>query len=132
MLLVLMDNATAEYTFISVFFAPARAHHIVDSPALNSSQQQELEDGRRPSIGVETVGSPPMQRRASLTHSVSNGPQGIGLPQWDLSKEELATLGQVWKQIMDPALNYCQVFTCLPYDSHDLPMNPPRPSQPLS
>ena len=112
MLLVLMDNATAEYTFISVFFAPKRQNIAagVDSPVLSPHKSQYVDDdsARRPSLGSEILASPPMRRRTSLAQSIAHGvrkPETAG----DLTKEDLAIIGQIWKQIMEPSLNYCQV-----------------------
>lgn len=112
MLLVLMDNATAEYTFISVFFAPKRPNNAtsVDSPAPSPHKSQYVDDdgARRPSLGSEILASPPMRRRTSLAQSITHAmrkPEAAG----DLTKEDLAIIGQTWKQVMDPSLNYCQV-----------------------
>ncbi|KAL5508210.1 VPS52 [Sanghuangporus vaninii] len=113
MLLVLMDNGCAEYTFVTAFFPqPSQdptpkasdSSGTVFSPP--ESQGLPAEDTRRASLGAETIGSPPMRRRESLTHSISNNMLG----HRNLSKEELSALTMVWKQIMEPTLNYCQNF----------------------
>lgn len=126
MLLVLMDNATAEYAFISAFFAPpptptpvsgAQSPTSTGGGALFSPsepillpQDQSIEDIRRPSIGGETVGSPPPIRRTlSLARSISNDLHNSAIVPRNLSKEELANLAALWKQVMEPTLNYCQV-----------------------
>lgn len=117
MLLVLMDNATAEYTFVTTFFTPPS--QTLDILALESSgsvfspsRDSGKFDARRPSLGTETIGSPPIRRRESLARSISNEPQlaSAALEPRNMSKEELSVLTGIWKQIMEPTMIYCQVF----------------------
>lgn len=111
MLLVLMDNSSAEYTFITTFFPQSSqdlgpkasdSSGTVFSPS--DSRGLPAEDTRRASLGAETIGSPPLRRRESLTQSISNNLLG----HRSLSKEELSTLTTIWKQVLEPTLNYCQ------------------------
>ncbi|KAJ2986509.1 hypothetical protein NUW54_g9742 [Trametes sanguinea] len=114
-LLVLMDNATAEYSFITTFFAnePRPALHSKDSsgsvmsPTLLSPTQGEFDEIRSnpgSDFGGESVA--PRRRLTSITSVMS---AGAGAPEQPNAKEELAALNALWKQVMDPVLEYCQV-----------------------
>ncbi|OJT13105.1 Vacuolar protein sorting-associated protein 52 A [Trametes pubescens] len=114
-LLVLMDNATAEYSFITTFFAhePRRpslqskdSSGSIMSPPLLSPTNAEFEDMRSnpgSDFGGESVA--PRKRLTSITSVMSTGG-----PQEPSAKEELAALNALWKQVMDPVLDYCQTF----------------------
>ncbi|KAH9853608.1 Vps52-domain-containing protein [Lenzites betulinus] len=111
-LLVLMDNATAEYTFITTFFAnePRPSMHSKESSGsimspLLSPTNGEFEDTRS-NPGSDFGGEPagPRRRVTSITSVMSAGPQEPS------QKEELASLNALWKQVMDPVLDYCQTF----------------------
>ncbi|OSC96811.1 Vps52-domain-containing protein [Trametes coccinea BRFM310] len=113
-LLVLMDNATAEYSFITTFFAnePRPVLHSKDSsslmmsPTLLSPTQGEFDESRSnpgSDFGGESVA--PRRRLTSITSVMS-----AGAPEQPNAKEELAALKALWKQVMDPVLDYCQTF----------------------
>ncbi|KAI9001446.1 Vps52-domain-containing protein [Trametes punicea] len=112
-LLVLMDNATAEYSFITKFFANERhsAMHskestgLVTSPTLVSPTNGEFEETRS-SPGSDFIGESvgPRQRLTSITSVISAGAQEVN------TKEEVAALDALWKQVMEPVLDYCQTF----------------------
>ncbi|EJD01401.1 Vps52-domain-containing protein [Fomitiporia mediterranea MF3/22] len=121
MLMVLMDNASAEYTFVTTFFPkPPQDSNTKTSeqssiPLFSPAYSQELAggEGRRVSVGTETIGSPPMRRRESLAQSVANGVHsrtGSGPALQSVSKEEMSALTSIWKQVTEPTLNYCQTF----------------------
>lgn len=132
LLLVLMDNSTAEYAFLSAFFSPAapiilssstvrlptaapRSISGLLSPSLfspggaDSDAGEEL-DGVTPRPGIRT--------RADSIFS-AGGPIGLPPPSAGVTendkdgkareKEEKAALDTTWKQVMDPVLEYCQV-----------------------
>ncbi|KAI0368152.1 Vps52-domain-containing protein [Pilatotrama ljubarskyi] len=112
-LLVLMDNATAEYSFITTFFAneprPAmpskESSGSIMSPPLLSPTNGDFEDTRSnpgSDFGGESVA--PRKRLTSMTSVMSAGTQEPS------AKEELAALNALWKQVMDPVLDYCQTF----------------------
>ncbi|KAI0663307.1 Vps52-domain-containing protein [Cubamyces menziesii] len=126
-LLVLMDNATAEYSFISTFFAhePRSNMHSKDSsgsvmsPPLLSPTNGEFEETRSnpgSDFGGESVA--PRRRLTSITSVMSAGAQEPS------AKEEQAALNALWKQVMDPVLDYCQTFIQNAID-------PPPPVVPL-
>ncbi|KAJ7904667.1 vacuolar sorting protein [Mycena olivaceomarginata] len=84
LLLVFMDNATAEYTFVTTFFTvdpivPQETDNALFSPGLLS-----------PAGG---------ERRMSVAGSEHGGPAGA-------HRQHHA----IWKQIMDPVLEYTQTF----------------------
>ncbi|PCH41154.1 Vps52-domain-containing protein [Wolfiporia cocos MD-104 SS10] len=123
MLLVLMDNATAEYTFVTTFFAPAPrpsalAHtHVQQSSgslrsptALLSPSDGEFDDGR--SAAGSERGVPPIQRVASIGSVMGLSASGsvTSSTLGESVKEEQAAMNAIWKQIMDPVLEYCQTF----------------------
>jgi hypothetical protein len=107
--LVLMDNATAEYSFVTSFFSP-------EAPAPPSSKENDNStlsptatikggfDERRSAIGHEIGGHKPRGRADSTANSVYATPK-----QSTIVKTERAPLDTIWKQIMDPTLEYCQV-----------------------
>lgn len=114
MLLVLLDNATAEYAFIATFFSelPARNDVLTPEPppsAFSPTQSKTIIDERRPSFGASALGSPPIPRRSSLAQSISNEIPSGGVDSWGSAKEQKAALSNLWKQIMEPTLNYCEV-----------------------
>ena len=108
-----MDNATAEYAFVTSFFAnePRPALQSKDStsmmsPPILSPTRGEFDEVRSSpgsDFGSEAVS--PRQRVLSITSVI--GATGLDAPT---PKEEQATLNALWKQIMDPVLDYCQVF----------------------
>ncbi|KAI0939262.1 hypothetical protein AcV5_000731 [Taiwanofungus camphoratus] len=110
-LLVLMDNATAEYTFITTFFAndPHPTMHSKESsgsirtpPSLLSPINGDFDDiSSNP--GSDYNGFPPRQRVDSINSVMASFPGMSG-------KEEQTALHMIWKQIMDPVLQYCQTF----------------------
>ncbi|KAH9899993.1 Vps52-domain-containing protein [Cubamyces lactineus] len=126
-LLVLMDNATAEYSFITAFFAREPRSNIsskdssgsVMSPPLLSPTNGEFEETRSnpgSDFGGDSVA--PRRRLTSITSMMSAGAQEPS------PKEEQAALNALWKQVMDPVLDYCQTFVQNAID-------PPPPVIPL-
>lgn len=124
-LLVLMDNATAEYTFVTTFFSPDTSHVPVrkeptmSPPTVHASQLSMVQD--------DETGTPAGTLSASnstpLTVDTNSNPAPIyslargATPQPNLpvqlSKEDQAALNAVWKQITDPAVEYTQVSILL-------------------
>lgn len=81
MLLVLMDNGTSEYAFVSQFFDP------VLHPSAN--------DRNSNTGGSFAIVDSDHFRRTPVKES--------------LSKEKTITLEKIWKQVFDPVLEYCEV-----------------------
>lgn len=111
--MVLMDNATAEYVFITSFFAnesrplPQGRDGLGSavSPPILSPTYGEF-DELRSEVGSEGVS--PRTRPVSI-HGVIQA----AVSHEQSAKEEQAALNALWKQVMDPVLDYCQVRTAL-------------------
>jgi hypothetical protein len=112
-LLVLMDNGTAEYTFVTTFFAPEPDLPPADTPQFVSSHlfsptalsaPLPADDGvSTPATDVDPV--TPRARRP--TDSVFSNESLRSAAR--LSKEDQTALNAIWKQIMDPALEHAKV-----------------------
>ena len=130
-LLVLMDNMTAEYTFITTFFSPDGNPIPVRketpmSPSIAhdnlSSTVQDDEAGTpvgthsaTTSTSFATPVTVDTNLDPALIYSVARGATPQLAPPVQLSKEDKAALNAVWKQIADPAVEYTQVgklFAC--------------------
>ncbi|KAI0347190.1 vacuolar sorting protein [Trametopsis cervina] len=128
LLLVLLDNGTAEWTFVTSFFAqpppvmfPApqpvskqnsdgSSSMLLSPDQLASPTHPDFDDLR--SNGSE-IGWNPRARLSSITSVIGAPPPLSGSPGSSAtadSKESLTILSTVWKQIMDPVLEYCQTF----------------------
>ncbi|KAF9464409.1 vacuolar sorting protein [Collybia nuda] len=108
LLLVFMDNATAEYTFVKTFFSaketlPAEdSNNALLSPTLLLSPDRGDFFDQRSILGSDYDG----QRNTQPTNTI-----GAIEPSVDVTrKENQATLDAIWKQIMDPVLVYCEAF----------------------
>jgi vacuolar protein sorting-associated protein 52 len=120
LLLVLMDNASAEYAFLASFFKPPpRPAAISQPPASPFPPSPGLlapsvldEDVPQTPRTASTPGfeRTPRPRRdsvvSSFTVAVNNIPQA---PTEQEIKETKAVLDGLWKQILDPVLEYTQV-----------------------
>ncbi|KAH9918199.1 vacuolar sorting protein [Epithele typhae] len=130
-LLVLMDNATAEYTFITTFFAsephePLPTKSGPGTPAMSPpvlsptrGEFDELRSGPGSEIGSEYMS--PRQRVLSISGCWVPAPRR----RRRSTKEEQTALNALWKQALDPVLDYVQTFI---HSSLD----PPPPAIPLS
>ncbi|KAI0650321.1 Vps52-domain-containing protein [Trametes meyenii] len=115
-LLVLMDNATAEYSFITTFFAQEPRQNptmhskelsgsVAMSPPLLSPTNGEFEETRsNPGSDFGGGSVAPRRRLTSITSVMSSGTPEL------TAKEELTVLNALWKQVVDPILDYCQTF----------------------
>jgi hypothetical protein len=119
---VLMDNATSEYSFITTFFAPpmrfaAPLHppSLPPTPGLLSPPLEEsintpgIEEGLTPRPTQGDLRTP--RPRSNSVFSAA-GAQAIAAAMaapHALAKEERAALDALWKQILDPVLEYTQV-----------------------
>ncbi|KAL1747657.1 Sac2 family-domain-containing protein [Schizophyllum fasciatum] len=103
LLLVFMDNATAEYTFISSFFIneplqpTATDSSNLFSPTLLSPTHEEA------SFGGSELGE---KRRTASVSSFN-----LTAPSFATAlKEDQAAADSIWKQVMDSVLEYVQTF----------------------
>lgn len=118
-MLVLMDNATAEYTYVTTFFATEpqappisqiqreNSSGVLSPTSLLSPTMGDFDDIRS-NPGSDFGPSSPRRRHISI-QSASGTP-----PQVPSPKEEQATLTALWKQILDPVLEYCKASTTSP------------------
>lgn len=107
LLLVFMDNATAEYTFISTFFTP--------QPLVLPEEPQAPEPPSAilsPDGGGTEVMSPSTSEFGSRMPMSSGTTPGLGgfMSFVAKSKEEQAVIDAMWKQVMDPVMDYCTVY----------------------
>ena len=124
-LLVLMDNMTAEYTFVTTFFSldanpiPARKEALM-SPSIAHESLSSMVPDDEAGIPTGTLSATTSTSLAtSLTVDTNSNPAPIYSmargatpqpnPPVQLSKEDQAALNAVWKQITDPAVEYTQV-----------------------
>lgn len=112
-MLVLMDNASAEYSFIVQFFIAVSPH----PPAFEMSPMSPGPFTSRKSSFAQsddgsTLFSPQQATSPSMVAALSN------------SKEDQAASDAIWKQIMEPVLTYTQTFvkTFLDPTLHILPL----------
>ena len=101
-----MDNATAEYTFISTFFTtqtlPPPAEPV---PYVPPSAAVLSPDG---GTSTDLLSSSASEFE---TRPLSGTTPGLGgfVSFVAKSKEETAVIDGLWKQTMDPVMEYCQV-----------------------
>jgi hypothetical protein len=109
LLLVFMDNATAEYTFVKAFFS-SDSTVPTDEPSTSVTSPSELlspDQGaftEQQSMVGSDYGAQPV--RSASTASAN------GFSVDATQKDAQATVDALWKQIMDPVLGYSEV--CLP------------------
>lgn len=110
--LVLLDNSTAEYSFIQAFFTTTPLPPAPSVSALSSSfplaspvglGPSPLSPGAPPFSPLDETlsdigGLTPTARRFSIADALSQG------------KEEKAALDAIWKAVLDPAVEYCRAF----------------------
>jgi hypothetical protein len=103
-----MDNATAEYSFVSTFFnvhktLPAPSEPLAPMPpsAVLSPDGGTFTELLSPS-GSDVESKAPM---SSTTPGVGGFVSFVAK-----SKEEQAALDAIWKQVMDPVMEYCTVW----------------------
>ncbi len=113
-LLVLIDNGTSEYVFVTTFFAPEPSPPPLDTPQVVSSHLFSPTSLSATLPGDDAVSSPATDvvpdtaRPKERADSVSSN-EGLR-PSPQLSKEDQTALNAIWKQIMDPALDHTKVW----------------------
>ncbi|KAF9568988.1 Vps52-domain-containing protein [Agrocybe pediades] len=106
LLLVFLDNATAEYTFISTFFSSQKTLQPPE-PQVPASSAILSPDG-----GTFTEVRSPTDSDFEGLRPMSSTTPGLGgfVSFVAKSKEEQATIDALWKQVMDPVMEYCNAF----------------------
>ncbi|THH27285.1 hypothetical protein EUX98_g6907 [Antrodiella citrinella] len=114
LMLVLMDNATAEYTYVTAFYSnepqplpvsQSQRDHAsgMGSPTGLLSPTMGDFDDIRSNPGSDFGPSSPRRRNISM-QSASATPSQLPTP-----KEEV-NVPVIWKQVLDPVLEYCKAF----------------------
>ncbi|KAG2077273.1 Vps52-domain-containing protein [Suillus decipiens] len=107
--LVLMDNATAEYAFIATFF---RSESFAPPPAMenNSALFSPTATLLSPDFdGRSNAGSEIGMHVSRPFSGNGDGPRDLIAQTSLMDKAERAPLDAIWKQILDPVLEYCKV-----------------------
>ncbi|KAG1815552.1 Vps52-domain-containing protein [Suillus subaureus] len=111
--LVLMDNTTAEYAFIAAFF---RSESFAPPPAMetNSALFSPTATLLSPDVGFDdrrsNAGSEIGTHVSRTFGGNGNGTCDVTARPGLMDKAERAPLDAIWKQILDPVLEYCKTF----------------------
>ncbi|KAG2757407.1 Vps52-domain-containing protein [Suillus brevipes Sb2] len=111
--LVLMDNATAEYAFIVAFF---RSESFAPPPAMetNSALFSPTATLLSPDFGFgdrkSNAGSEIGTRVSRPFGGNEHGSRDVTALPGLMDKAERVPLDAIWKQILDPVLEYCKTF----------------------
>ena len=104
-----MDNATAEYAFITIFFcsepfAPSLAKEhdsaLFSPPATLLSPDRGFDD-----IGSNTGSETGTHSSRPFCNNKKEPHNGTAC----MNKADRAPLDAIWKQVLDPILEYCKV-----------------------
>lgn len=107
-----MDNGTAEYAFVTTFFAPEPDLPPADTPQVSShlfsptalSVPLPADDAAStPATDIDPLTPRPQGTTGSIFGN------GSLRPTPRLSKDDQTALNSIWKQIMDPALEHAKV-----------------------
>ncbi|KZW04122.1 Vps52-domain-containing protein [Exidia glandulosa HHB12029] len=107
--LVLLDNATAEYSFILAFFTATRSPSAPSFPASRRESATTLE----PSPFSPSVPFSPLEETMSDIGGITPTARRFSINLHELArqnKEEKTALDALWKSVLDPAVEYCQNF----------------------
>lgn len=114
-----MDNATSEYAFISSFFSNdiALPQQNSSSPAATGGTGIVSPDGAGSFFGMRSPSGSdfgqqqPLNVQQPLRSAMSSTTPGLGgfVSFVAKSKEEQAVIDTIWKQVIDPVMDYCQV-----------------------
>lgn len=94
-----MDNATAEYAFIRQFFTPAEPVSSKPQDQASSAEDTEVEESVPGSPGFASG-----RRQSSASVSLL-AMQDAGKKR----KEEEVIINGIWKQVMEPVIQYAEV-----------------------
>ncbi|RDB22540.1 Vacuolar protein sorting-associated protein 52 A [Hypsizygus marmoreus] len=105
-LLVFMDNATAEYTFVTAFFSVQTSLPTEESNNSLLSPTTLLSPDRATFADHRSITGSDYGGQRHISTSISSA---IAAAE-SARKEEQAACDAIWKQIMDPVLGYCETF----------------------
>ena len=105
MLLVLLDNASAEYNFILRFF---QEEYIPPPSTAKTPMSPMFSPGfdDRTADGLSELDAPSQRGHEDAEDMATPMARRTEIPK---DSAEIAQLNLLWKQIMDPAMEYCQV-----------------------
>jgi hypothetical protein len=109
-----MDNATAEYAFVTSFFSNETPGPRPDpiSPARPAAQSVVSPTGSS-LFGMHSPSGSDSghQQPQPLPSALTTATPGLGgfMTFVAKSKEDQAAIGTIWKQVMDPVMDYCTV-----------------------
>ncbi|KAJ3710382.1 vacuolar sorting protein [Lentinula raphanica] len=102
LLLVFMDNATAEYTFVKTFFTVDTTLPTLDSQKSLLSPSSLLSPMERQSIAGSDYGGKGRAENPSFASTLDSARS--------VAREEQANVDIIWKQVFAPVLEYVQSF----------------------
>lgn len=108
-----MDNATAEYSFVSNFFSQTSPLFTEDnlsatlSPTVLLSPAQDSFNDARSNADSDVL--TPRNNRVVSSSSIGSLRFSSSTAAFNTAKQEQAILDNIWKQIFDPVLEYCHV-----------------------
>lgn len=108
-----MDNATAEYSFISSFFTSSPSPDNVDASFALLTPNAVVPTPAAATPDTAMFG----ENRSPVTSDYEGSARHVSLATPALgsmfppapSKEDIALVDSIWKQTMDPVMEYCQV-----------------------
>ncbi|KAH7887619.1 vacuolar sorting protein [Phlebopus sp. FC_14] len=103
--MVLMDNATAEYSFVASFFVSESRSAVRESESFTAallSPEHGVTDDKRSIAGSETM----TYIRSPAFDASSSGFTRLST----MEKGERTELNNIWKRIFDPVLEYAKTF----------------------
>jgi len=107
-----MDNATAEYAFITSFFSNETPAPRPDPVSPPPAGQSVLSPDGSSFFGMRSPsGSDFGQQQQPLSSAFTTATPGLGgfMSFVARSKEDQAVIDTIWKQVMDPVMDYCTV-----------------------
>ncbi|KIK67980.1 hypothetical protein GYMLUDRAFT_155416 [Collybiopsis luxurians FD-317 M1] len=102
LMLVFMDNATAEYTFVKTFFTVEATLPSLDSQKSLLSPTSLLSPVDRQSHAGSDYGGRSRAVSTSIEGALDSAATAV--------REEQANVDAIWKQVFDPVLEYVQTF----------------------
>lgn len=108
---VLLDNATAEYSFILAFFTTTATPPTPSASFARRQSTVTLE----PSPLSPSIPFSPLEETLSDIGGITPTARRFSINLHELTtqgKDEKTALDAIWKSVLDPAVEYCQVRSC--------------------
>lgn len=107
LMIVLMDNATAEYAFIRQFFKKEEQNLVPVPPTPSTAGSISLILGALEQDG-SSVGTPGAEQQARQPQVPLIAP-AIKSPFFRIATDEDKAIDSIWKDVVDPILQYADV-----------------------